>query len=129
MSIKKVILLIDDNEAWHPVIKDLVKDFNFDVDTHTAVNGESGIAKYKEMCKHNNKPDLVLMDIRLGDIDGREIALQMKNDDPTINVALFTFYTEDVIGHNLGLPLISKQLPAPELIRSIKNSIRGIHIV
>jgi len=129
MTDKKVILLIDDNEAWHPVIKALVKDFDFNVETHTAVNGKSGIAKYEEMCKHNNKPDLVLMDIRLGDIDGREIALHMKKNDPTLNVALFTFYTEDVMGHNLGLPLISKQLPTPALICAIKNSIRGLHIV
>ena len=126
---ERSILLIDDNIQWHQVLKDILKEVNSDIELHATDNGKDGLSKYKELCNNNHEPSLVLVDIRLGDMDGRDLAKQLKAFNNDVNQCFFTFFMEDVIGKNLGIPLISKQQEPIPLIKSIKRAIRGEHIV
>lgn len=123
------ILLIDDNTQWHIIFKDILKEVNSGIKLHLADDGETGLSKYKELCSLNQEPSLVLVDIRLGDMDGRVLAKQLEAYNEDVNMCFFTFFMEDVIGKNLGIPVISKQQDPIPLIKSIKRAMRGEHIV
>ena len=123
------ILLIDDNTQWFRAFEEILKEVNTDIKLYTTDNGKDGLSKYKELCNNNHEPSLVLVDIRLGDMDGRDLAKQLKAFNNDVNQCFFTFFMEDVIGKNLGIPLISKQQEPIPLIKSIKRAIRGEHIV
>lgn len=129
MNKEKSILLIDDNFEWILVFSDLINLLNGGTKFYSAASGKEGIATYKKLCTKNMEPTLVLVDIRLGDMDGRELVKELKAYSKNVNLCFFTFYMEDVIGKNLGIPIISKQEPTDDLIESLKSALRGEHIV
>ena len=65
------ILAVDDNEDILEVIKLILEDFGYEVDT--LADGNLLFDKVKE-----THPDLVLLDVMLGNIDGRELCREMK---------------------------------------------------
>lgn len=69
----KTILIIEDDDFFRELIRKKLasKDFNF----LEAVNGEAGIEIMKE-----KKPDLVLLDLLLPNMDGFEVVAQIKSD-------------------------------------------------
>jgi CheY-like chemotaxis protein len=129
MNKEKSILLIDDNSEWILVFSDLINLLNDGMKLYSVASGTKGREIYKRLCSKNLEPTLVLLDIRLGDMDGRELAKELKAYNKDVNLCFFTFYLEDVIGKNLGIPIISKQQPTDELIVSLKRALRGEHIV
>jgi CheY-like chemotaxis protein len=129
MNKEKSILLIDDNSEWILVFSELIASINNGLKLYAAASGEKGRETYKKLHRENKEPTLVLIDIRLGDMDGRELAKELKAYNKDANLCFFTFYMEEIIGKNLGIPAISKQLPTQELIVSLKSALRGEHIV
>lgn len=69
----KNILLVEDDPFLIDIYRSKLKEVGFSVDT--AEDGEQAITKMKD-----KKPDLVLLDIVLPDIDGWEILKQIKTD-------------------------------------------------
>ena len=129
MEKEKSILLIDDNIEWGLVFAELINALPTNIKLHCAATGAKGKSIYKELCANNREPLLVLIDIRLGDMDGRDLAQELKAYNEDVNLCFFTFYMEDVIGMNLGIPVISKQQPTEALIESLKRALRGEHVV
>lgn len=66
------ILSIEDSVFERKMIKKILTDNGYNDITLTE-NGESGIEKYKEL-----NPDLVLLDLRLPDMDGTEVLKKIK---------------------------------------------------
>lgn len=75
------ILLVDDDEAILKVFSASLKTHGYDV--ITASNGTDGIEKVK-----TQKPDLVLLDQVLPDIQGNEVLITLKSDPATQNVTV-----------------------------------------
>lgn len=75
---KKNILIIEDDEFFRELMRKklLSKDFN----VFEAIDGEKGIEAMKA-----KKPDLVLLDLLLPNIDGFEVLLKVKTD-PAISL-------------------------------------------
>ncbi|MEA2037154.1 MAG: response regulator [Nanoarchaeota archaeon] len=129
MNKEKSILLIDDNSEWILVFSELINSMNGTLKLYAAASGEKGKATYMKLHLENQEPSLVLIDIRLGDMDGRVLAKDLKAYNKDANLCFFTFYMEEVIGKNLGIPAISKQLPTQELLESLKKALIGEHVV
>lgn len=96
----KKILVIEDEDAVRIGIKDLLEIKNYAV--VTAEGGISGLRLAKEY-----KPDLILCDIKMPDLDGYEVLAQIRNDDelsliPFIFVTAKTEISEMRYGMNLG---------------------------
>lgn len=79
------ILLVDDNEAYTDSIMDILEDEGYSV--QTANSGEQACA-----ITGNNQFDLILMDIKMPGMNGVETFLKMKEQNPHVNVILFTAY-------------------------------------
>ena len=72
----KNILVVDDAAFMRMMIKDILTKNGYNI-AGEAENGEVAIAKYKEL-----KPDLVLMDITMPNVDGIQALKQIKANDP-----------------------------------------------
>jgi two-component system, chemotaxis family, chemotaxis protein CheY len=77
------ILLVDDSKATRRVLSAIVNS-RWTV-CGLAENGELGVKKFRQL-----KPDLVLLDLAMPDIDGFEAARQMQAIDPSVPIIAFT---------------------------------------
>lgn len=80
-SAKNLILVIDDNATNIGVLIDTLKTQGFE--TITARNGAMGIRRAKF-----SKPDLILLDIKMPEMDGYEVCECLKADEQTRNIPI-----------------------------------------
>src|SRR5258708_5376859 len=89
----KTILIVEDSQFERTVIRAAVEGLtNFNV-CGEASNGVEAIKKAKEL-----KPDLVIMDLAMPQMNGVEAATVLKNTLPKVPVVLFTLYAEQIRG-------------------------------
>jgi DNA-binding NarL/FixJ family response regulator len=92
MTIKK-ILMIDDNEAWRKLVPEILVMVGIeDVEVVEAETAESGEKIYRNMIRQEDKPELVLMDIRLPNQSGCEGTKDILEKDNEANIYGFTGY-------------------------------------
>ena len=78
----KNILICDDAAFMRMMIKDILTKNGYNV-VGEAENGAKGVEKYNEL-----KPDLVLMDITMPEMDGIQALKKIKQTDPSANVIM-----------------------------------------
>ncbi|MDD4894368.1 MAG: response regulator [Candidatus Omnitrophica bacterium] len=122
---KKKILIIDDEENFCNLVKkNIEKTGEFEV--YTATNGNTGIRLVREL-----KPDLVLLDIVMPDVDGGDV-VSMIRDDKSIQDTPVVFLTAIVReeesscqpSFTRGYALLAKTVTVGELIACIRKNIR-----
>lgn len=120
---KKKILIIDDEEFFTKLVKlNLEKTGKYEVRAEN--KGSVGLAAAREF-----KPDLILLDILMEDMEGSEVAAQLKNDANTAEIPV-VFLTAVVKKEELengsgvigGHPFIAKPVSTAELINCIENN-------
>lgn len=79
------ILLIDDDESLRRVTEYNLAQAGFSV--ATAASGKEGLVKFKA-----ESPDLVITDVKLGDISGLEVLKKVKKDTPDTPVIVITAF-------------------------------------
>jgi CheY-like chemotaxis protein len=121
----KKILIIDDEEYFTRMVKlNLEKTGKYEVKTEN--KGALGLAAAKEF-----KPDLILLDILMQDLEGGEVAKQIKNDKDTKGIPivfLTAIATKEQVDASRGViggyPFIAKPVFEGELIDCIERNIR-----
>ncbi len=83
----KSILIIDDDPLIRKTLSSHLSGRNFEV--HLAEEGGKGLAKYAERL-----PDLVILDIRLPDIDGLEALRKIRDRNKNACVVIMTAYDD-----------------------------------
>ncbi len=119
--IKKRILCIEDDEEMIDLIRLILTRRGFDV--LGAFSGESGL----EIIRHE-KPDLILLDLMMPEMDGWEVYQQIKSDEATHNIPVIVVTAKaQSIDRVLGLRIakvddyISKPFSPQELLDSIES--------
>jgi len=84
ISLQKTILIIDDEEDLSSMLSFRLKGAGFGA--IAANNGENGIELAKE-----NKPDLILLDLMMPEIDGFEVSRRLKLDPVTRGIPIIIF--------------------------------------
>ncbi len=121
---RKKIMIIDDEEFFTKLVKlNLEKTGKYEVRAEN--KGSQSLAAAREF-----KPDLILLDILMPDMEGSEVAIQLKNDVNTrdIPVVFLTAVVKKeevesgsgVIG---GHPFIAKPVSTNELINCIEQNL------
>jgi two-component system cell cycle response regulator DivK len=77
--VDELVLIVDDNQKNLKLARDLLRFAGFR--TLEAGTGEEGIA-----LAAGHLPDVILMDIRLSDMDGTDALRRLKHDEPTASI-------------------------------------------
>lgn len=78
----KKILIVDDAAFMRMMIRDILTKNGYEV-AGEAENGLKAVERYKE-----EKPDLVIMDITMPEMDGIEAVRQIKSADPNAKIIM-----------------------------------------
>ncbi len=87
----KLILIIDDEPKNITLLRDLLRVNGYS--TNEATNGKEGV----ELAK-TSKPDLILMDIQMPEMDGMEATRILKTDAATRNIPILALSSYAMIG-------------------------------
>ncbi len=117
------ILVIEDDTELREYLRQFLLENNYSVDT--GPNGAQAINYIKK-----NKPDLVILDLGLPDIDGKSVCIEIKKEHPDLAVIMLTarHTTDEVInGLNMGADdYVTKPFAKEELLARIKARLRNI---
>ncbi len=118
------ILIVDDIEAWHPVYSAILRGRANCHIVGVALDGLEAIQKSREL-----KPDIVLLDVGLGPMDGFEAARQIGDVSPASRVIfLGTVTPSDLIGVVLTIGAygyIAKRDVVLELVPALETVAEG----
>ena len=78
----KNVLIVDDAAFMRMMIKDILTKNGYNIAAE-AENGKIAVDKYNEV-----KPDLVLMDITMPEMDGIQALKAIKGNDPNANIIM-----------------------------------------
>ena len=113
------VLIADDQTLFREGIKDLLENERIVEVVGEAVDGQDVIRQAKKL-----KPDVILMDIKLPQIDGIAATRQIRKECPATNVLILSSYEDEAhvmeaiqAGAN---GYLSKMLPASELVNALK---------
>lgn len=119
MSEPKKILIADDKKYMRNFLTDfLSRDYNI----LTANNGEEAVRRARE-----EKPDLVLLDVQMPEMNGLQALSQIKNINPNIAVIMVTgCESKSVVDKAMSLgayDYISKPFDLEKLRKTIKRAL------
>ncbi len=83
----KSVLVIDDDPLIRKTLSSYLSKKGFEA--VAAEDGEEGIQKYEE-----HIPDLVILDIRLPDVDGLEVLARIREKNPSASIIIMTAYDD-----------------------------------
>jgi two-component system response regulator AtoC len=83
----KSVLVIDDDPLIRKTLSSYLSKKGFEA--VAAENGEEGLQKYEE-----HIPDLVILDIRLPDVDGLEVLGRIREKNPNASIIIMTAYDD-----------------------------------
>jgi DNA-binding NarL/FixJ family response regulator len=122
------ILIVDD----HPVVREgigsmLKKEHDFKV-VGEASNGVEAVERARELL-----PDVVLMDLRMPEMDGVEAIIKIKAEKPEVKFIILTTYSDDEYifkGIAAGArAYLLKDAPRDELFKAIRMVSRGESLI
>ncbi len=86
----ELILVVDDEPEILNAMRGLLKYLGYRAEF--ASNGIEGLEKYR-----SNKPDAVLMDINMPEMDGVASIEEILNHDPDANISIFSGYNQEAV--------------------------------
>jgi two-component system, chemotaxis family, chemotaxis protein CheY len=114
------ILIVDDSETTRRILRAIVHSRDWKV-CGEADTGRSGITKFQEL-----KPDLVLIDLAMPDINGIEAAKRMSTLNPRVPLILFTvldLHGLEKAALEAGIWAIVSKAQAWNLIKTIETAV------
>jgi DNA-binding response OmpR family regulator len=122
---KNKILIIDDEQNFCNLLKKNIEQKG-EFEVHIATNGEGGIRLAREI-----KPDLILLDVMMPEMDGGEVVSLIRNDE-SIKDTPIVFLTAIVregevspeASFTRGYSILAKTVTLLELMACIKKNIR-----
>jgi chemotaxis family two-component system response regulator Rcp1 len=89
------IMLVEDNPGDIRLIKELFKDANVTNQVNVAIDGEEALQMLHQEGKFTTMslPDLILLDLNLPKIDGKEVLREIKNDTRLMYIPVIVLTT------------------------------------
>jgi len=122
------ILIVDDHEVVRDgIVGNLVRQQDFAI-VGQASNGLEAVQKAADL-----SPDIILMDLRMPELDGVEAMIRIKQDNPEVKFIVFTTYSDDdylFAAIKAGAKgYLLKDAPREELFKAIRAVSRGESLI
>src|ERR1700724_4882899 len=94
------VLLVEDSPGDVRLTKEVFRDTNIDIHLHVAADGVEAMAFLRREGAHVRapRPDLILLDLNLPKMDGREVLAQIKKDESLKTIPTVILTTSDAEG-------------------------------
>lgn len=123
---KVKILVVDDHDLVRMGIVRMLEDVPEYEVVGTAKTGEEAL----QLCR-KQKPDVVLMDVKMPGMGGVEATRKVLTIDPNIKVVAVTAYDDDLYPERLikagALGYVTKGADVEEMINAINSVRKGVH--
>jgi len=120
MVYKETILLAEDEESVRKLIKEVLEADGYRV--IEAADGEEAISKFME---NKDRIDILLLDIVMPKMSGREVYERIKKIKPDIKLLMASGYPADFISQKgileEGLNFIAKPMSPPKLLKKMRE--------
>ena len=117
------VLLVDDHQVVREGLKRMLEpDKDIQV-VGEAVNGEDGITQAERLW-----PDVILMDIKMPDMDGITATRQLKQKMPAVKVIMLTLYDSEYVTQAIeagASGYILKDAEGEQLVQAIRDVYKG----
>jgi CheY-like chemotaxis protein len=117
---KKKILVIDDEPAVHRLLQIILEEEGFDI---VGMDGHEGSGS----AVSKNKPDLIILDIRMPEVNGLEILRMLKSDEDTRNIPVIILtasnrHDDQEKARRLGAErYLTKPFQPAELLKAVRT--------
>jgi chemotaxis response regulator CheB len=114
------VLVVDDSETMRRLLRSIIESRQWDL-CGEAENGTTGVKKFQEL-----KPDLVLIDLALPDMNGIEVAHRMSSMDRSVPLVLFTVLDVDGLesaARKAGICQVVSKAQVWDLIKGIEIAV------
>ena len=124
------ILLVEDELADAHLVRASIKECKFDCNIHHVADGLDAFAFLRREGEHYKKmprPDLILLDLNMPRMNGREFLAAIKTDDNLASIPVAVLTTSDVerdveIAYKLGASgFITKPVDMGQFIEAIRQ--------
>ncbi len=118
------VLIVDDNKLNLRLFQELLR-----VNGYETIQSETGFGGYELARAH--RPDLILMDIQLPDISGREVIKWLKDDQdlkaiPIIAITAFAMKGDEEEFRAAGCDdYLSKPISPPVFLETVSQTLKG----
>ena len=115
------VILVDDHELIRQGLRRA-----FERDSSFQVVGEAGSGAQARELVRSSQPDVVIVDIRLPDVNGLEFAKELRNEFGHMGIVILTMYAGDE--HLFGAleagasAFVSKDAPADDIVAAARHA-------
>jgi CheY-like chemotaxis protein len=117
----ETVLLVEDEESVRQLVRETLAAKGYRV--MEAQNGESGVAV---AARHNGKIDLVITDVVMPGMGGRELVKQLAQTRPETKVLYLSGYTEDAIVSEGNIDSGAAFLQKPFTLQTLSRKVREV---
>jgi two-component system, NarL family, invasion response regulator UvrY len=121
---KSSVVIIDDHAAVRAGLRAII-----DTQSDMHVVGEANSGEKALSLLSETTPEVVLLDLHLGDMSGIDVLRQLKEKEFVGRVLILSGYAESQFGINAlragAKGFINKNATAPEVLRAIRSVMRG----
>src|SRR5277367_3734424 len=114
------ILVVEDSETTRRIIRAILETREWKI-CGEAKNGQTAIRQFRKL-----RPDVVILDLAMPDLNGIEVAARLSKIDPLVPLILFTISEVDHLyeaARAAGIYAVVSKARAWDLIGTVKSSI------
>jgi len=114
------IMVVEDSETTRRIIRAILETREWKI-CGEAKNGQAAIRQFRKL-----RPDVVILDLAMPDLNGIEVAARLSKIDPLVPLILFTISEVDHLyeaARAAGIYAVVSKARAWDLIGTVKSSI------
>ncbi len=129
---KKHILYIDDDDDDRQLVKEAILEIDHSLQLMEAPGGNEGLEFLKKAAQDKNLPCLVILDMNMPGMDGRETLIAIKNEKKYAKIPVVIFTTsssklDQTFCEKYGVEMITKPLNFSNLNTTIRKMLIYCH--
>src|ERR1700722_13944 len=117
----ETVLLVEDEQSVRQLVRETLKARGYRV--LEAENGEAGLAV---AARHEKPIDLVITDVVMPELGGRELAQRLVKARPQIKVLYLSGYTEDAVVNDGTIDSANAFLQKPFTLQNLARKVREV---